>query len=106
VIDLKAVSLPPYEEGCHDNASVGVNPNATWDCDWARGYIKKMAWAGMKDKWPAAHAILSSYTLRNQDQIPMMNAIDQEGKKLEDVVRQWVDQNPSIWQPWVDAAKS
>jgi glycine betaine/proline transport system substrate-binding protein len=35
----------------------------------------------------------------------MMNAIDQEGKKLDEVVRQWVDDNEAIWKPWVDAAK-
>jgi glycine betaine/proline transport system substrate-binding protein len=105
VIPLNIVALPPYEEGCHDDPAVGVNPNATWDCDWSRGYIKKMAWAGMEDKWPAAHAILEAYTLRNEDQIPMMNAIDQEGKKLDEVVRQWVDDNEAIWKPWVDAAK-
>ena len=60
----------------------------------------------MKDQWPAAHAILAAYTLRNQDQIPMMNAIDQEGRNIEDVVREWVDNNEAIWQPWVDAAKN
>ena len=58
----------------------------------------------MKEQWPAAHAILAAYTLGNQDQIPMMNAIDQEGRDLEDVVREWVDNNEAIWKPWVDAA--
>lgn len=106
VINLTNVGLPPYEPGCHDDPAVGVNPAATWDCDWERGYIKKMAWVGMKDQWPAAHAILAAYTLRNQDQIPMMNAIDQEGRNIEDVVREWVDNNEAIWQPWVDAAKN
>ena len=104
VVDLTNVKLPPYEDGCHDDPAVGVNPNATWDCDWARGYIKKMAWTGLKDKWPAAHALLSAYTLTNDDQIPMMNAIDQEGNKLEDVVSAWVDANEAKWKPWVDAA--
>ncbi len=104
VVDLTNVSLPPYEAGCHDDASVGVNPGATWDCDWERGYIKKMAWKGMAEKWPAAHKVLSAYTLKNADQIPMMNAIDQEGKKLEDVVSAWVDANEATWKPWVDAA--
>ncbi|MDH3694192.1 MAG: ABC transporter substrate-binding protein [Gammaproteobacteria bacterium] len=104
VVDLKPMTLPPYEEGCHDDPAVGVNPNATWDCDWARGYIKKMAWKGMADKWPAAHALLEAYTLRNEDQIPMMNAIDQEGKKLDEVTAQWIADNESIWKPWVDAA--
>ena len=104
VVDLTNVKLPPYEDGCHDDPAVGVNPNATWDCDWARGYIKKMAWTGLKDKWPAAHALLSAYTLTNDDQIPMMNAIDQEGNKLEDVVSARVDANEAKWKPWVDAA--
>jgi glycine betaine/proline transport system substrate-binding protein len=65
-----------------------------------------MAWIGLKDKWPAAHAILSAYKLRNEDQIPMMNAIDQEGRKIKDVVREWVNANEAIWKPWVNAAKN
>jgi len=104
-IKLTHVDLPPYEAGCQDDASVGVNPDATWDCDWERGYIKKMAWKGMQDKWPAAHKLLQNYQLRNEDQIPMMNAVDKKGQKLEKVVSDWVDANESIWSPWVKAAK-
>jgi len=33
-----------------------------------------------------------------------MNAIDQEGGKLEEVVDAWLDANQSRWQRWVDAA--
>lgn len=104
VADLTPVKLPPFEAGCHDDPAVGVNPNATWDCDWARGYIKKMAWAGLAGKWPAASKLLTAYTLRNADQIPMMNTIDQEGGKLEEVVEAWLDANEARWQAWVDAA--
>lgn len=104
VADLTPVALPPFEPGCHDDPAVGVNPDATWDCDWARGYIKKMAWAGLADKWPAAFKLLDAYTLRNADQIPMMNAIDQQGGKLEEVVDAWLDANETRWQAWVDAA--
>ena len=104
VADLHSLSLPPYEAGCNEDASVGVNPDATWDCDWERGYIKKMAWKGMADKWPGAAKLLAAYTLTNADQIPMMNAIDQDGKKLETVVADWIVANESTWKPWVDAA--
>lgn len=104
VVNLQTVALPPYEKGYQDDASVGVNPNATWDCDWERGYIKTMAWIGMKDKWPGAYKFLKAYTLRNEDQIPMMNAIDQQGGKLEEVVRAWVDANEAGWKIRVDAA--
>jgi len=34
----------------------------------------------------------------------MMKAIDQDGQDLDGVVAGWVDDNQSIWQPWVDAA--
>jgi len=104
VVKLNPISLPPYEKGCTEDASVGVNPNATWDCDWQRGYIKKMGWKGMQDKWPAAHKFLKAYQLRNEDQIPMMNKIDQENQKLEAVVKAWVDANEATWKPWVEAA--
>jgi glycine betaine/proline transport system substrate-binding protein len=104
-IKLTHVELPPYEAGCNETASVGIDPNVAWDCDWEVGYIKKLAWKGMEDKWPVAHKLLSSYKLRNQDQIPMMNAVDQDSQKLEKVVSAWVDANEAIWKPWVAAAK-
>ena len=66
---------------------------------------KKMAWTGLKDKWPGAYKVLKAYTLTNEDQTPMMNAIDQEGEKLEDVVGAWVDANEATWKPWVEAAQ-
>ena len=105
VVDLTVVKLPPYQAGCYDDAKVGINPNDTYDCDWERGYIKKMAWKGMKDKWPAAYKFLKVYKLRNADQIPMMNAIDQEGKDITAVVNEWINKNDARWKPWVEAAK-
>ena len=103
-VALTHVDLPPFEAGCQDDPAVGIDPNTTWDCDWERGYIKKMAWKGFAEKWPAAYKLLDSYSLRNEDQIPMMNAIDMQGKPLEEVVANWVDANEAIWGPWVEAA--
>jgi glycine betaine/proline transport system substrate-binding protein len=58
----------------------------------------------MKDKWPAAYRFLKNYKISNETQIPMMKAVDVDGKKLEDVVKAWVDKNEATWKPWVDAA--
>jgi glycine betaine/proline transport system substrate-binding protein len=103
-IDMKIVALPTYAKGCHDDPSWGLNPDATYDCDWERGYIKKMIWSGMKDKWPAAYRLLQNYTLTNEDQIPMMKAIDIDGRDLVEVVSEWVEANEARWKPWVDDA--
>jgi glycine betaine/proline transport system substrate-binding protein len=53
-VALTIVALPPYEDGCNEDPAVGLNPDVTYDCDWARGHINKIGWIGMKDKWPAA----------------------------------------------------
>jgi glycine betaine/proline transport system substrate-binding protein len=99
-VDLTLVELPAYEEACIENPEWGMNKSDTYDCDWKRGYVKKMAWKGLKDKWPAAHKFLSDFTLLNSDQIPMMNAIDQQGQDIDAVVKEWVDKNEARWKPW------
>ncbi|MCH7659813.1 MAG: hypothetical protein IH933_04285 [Euryarchaeota archaeon] len=102
--DMKVLALPPYAKGCYDDPSWGLNPDATYDCDWERGYIKKMIWSGMKDKWPAAYRLLQNYTLTNDDQNPMMKAIDVDGRDLVEVVQEWLDENEARWKPWVKDA--
>ena len=103
-VELHAVSLPAYEDGCYDDASVGVNADVTFDCDWARGHINKIGWIGLEEKWPAAYELLQSYQLRNSDQIPMMKRIDQDGDDLEAVVAEWMESNEAVWSPWVRQA--
>ncbi len=104
-VTLHPVTLPAYVDGCYEDASVGVNPNATYDCDWLRGRISKVAWVGMEGKWPAAYKLLRNYQLTNDDQIPMMKAVDQDGADLAKVVNDWVDANEAKWGPWVADAK-
>ena len=103
-VEMEIVQLPPYEPACHDDPSWGVNPDATWDCDWELGYIKKMVWIGMEEKWPAAFRLLQNYTLTNAAQNAMMAEIDVEGRPVEEVVTEWLDANEGTWRPWVDQA--
>ena len=100
----KWVQFPKFEQACYDDPKWGVNPNETHDCGLAAPRTQKFGWPGMKDKWPAAYRFLKNYKISNDAQIPMMKAVDIDGKKLEDVVKAWVDQNEAVWKPWVDAA--
>jgi glycine betaine/proline transport system substrate-binding protein len=105
IIDMREVDLPDYEDACYTDASWGINPDETYDCDWIKGAaIYKVAWPGMKDKWPAAYKFLSAYQLTNEDQIPLLNAIDNDGRPLDEVCEEWVENNQEKWQVWVDAA--
>lgn len=103
-VELHRLDWPAYFEGCYDDASLGVNPDATYDCDWLRGRIEKIAWVGMQEKWPAAYALLENYKLSNEIQIGMMTEIDANGQELEDVVAKWVDENEAVWRPWIEDA--
>lgn len=102
--DVQFVELPPGEDACFNDPAWGPNPNAINDCDFSASRIFKAGWAGMKDKWPAAHEILVNYKLDVADQQPMMGMVDVDGKPVEEVVAAWMSSNEAKWKPVVDAA--
>ena len=104
VSEMGQVVLPPYEENCEEDPSVGPDPNVTYDCAWPSKPIMKIAWPGMPDKWPTAYKFLQNYEMTNDAQIPMLKAVDADGGDALDVSKAWVDANEAVWKPWVDAA--
>ena len=52
------VQFPEYSAECYNDPSVGVNPDLAYDCGKPRGPIWKVAWSGVKDKWPGAYTCL------------------------------------------------
>ena len=103
-VDVGWVQLPKYEPACLEDASWGPNPDATGDCGVDTAITFKVAWSGMKDKWPAAYGFLEGFRLDDEDQIPMMAAIDMRGEDLVAVTKKWVDDNEAKWRPMVEAA--
>lgn len=102
--DVKFVALPAAEPGCFEDKSWGVNPDAINDCDFAPTRIFKAGWAGIEKTWPAAFQILRDYKLTTEQQQPMIGAVDVDGKPVEAVAAAFLDANPSVWKPIVDAA--
>lgn len=102
--EMEFVELPVGTEECYTDASWGVNPNATADCDFIPTRIFKAAWGGFEDKWPAAYEILDNYRLSVEAQQPMMGAVDVDGRAIEEVVAEWMAANADAWRPIVDAA--
>ena len=96
------VQLPEFEEICTEDPSWGLNSDATWDCGWPSGWIKKIAWAGLKEKWPGAHEFLSNYQITNEVQTPLIRAVDNDGKDVEVVTDSWVEANEAVWKPWTE----
>ena len=94
------IEFPPYSAECYNDPSVGVNPDMTYDCAKPRGPIWKVAWAGVKDKWPGAYNMIRNFELNNDEMGQMITAIDLEGQKLDAVVADWLANNQSRWKAW------
>ncbi|MCG6115676.1 MAG: ABC transporter substrate-binding protein [Mesorhizobium sp.] len=103
-VEVGWVELPAYEPACETDPSWGPNPGATGDCGVEAPETMKVAWSGFEEKWPAAWEFLSAFQMDTSEQEAMMKAIDQDGEPVEDVAAAWVEENTSIWTPWVDAA--
>jgi glycine betaine/proline transport system substrate-binding protein len=103
-VDVGWVDLPKYEPACVDDPSWGPNPDAVNDCGVDVAITFKVAWEGLKDKWPAAYEFLKAFQFKAPDQEPMMAAIDERGEDLATVTKAWVDANEAVWKPWVETA--
>nr|WP_306266958.1 ABC transporter substrate-binding protein [Pararhizobium sp. IMCC3301] len=95
------VEFPAYSAECYSDPSWGGNPDMAYDCGKPRGPIWKVAWSGVKDKWPGAYDIIKSFTVDNTEMGDMVANVDLEGEKLEDVVAAWMTTNEARWQEWI-----
>ena len=87
--DGEWVEFPKYTAECYTDPSLGAcnSEDAKYDCGKPRGPIWKVAWAGLKDKWPGAHAAIQAFTVDNDAMGQMITEVDLEGKTVEDVSR-------------------
>ncbi len=95
------VEFPPYTPECYTDPSVGLNPDLAYDCGKPFGEIWKVAWAGMKDKWPDAYRAVKAFTIDNAEMGAMITEVDLNGKSVDEVVAAWLDANQSRWEAWI-----
>lgn len=98
------VNFPEWVEGCDKDPKVGPNPDALYDCgNPASGYLKKAAWDGMKDKWPAAYKVLTQISFTNPQIAEMAKLVDVDDLEPEEAAAEWLEKNEGVWKPWVAA---
>ena len=95
------VEFPPYSAECYADPSVGVNPDAAYDCGKPRGPIWKVAWSGVAEKWPGAAKAIENFTVTNDEMGQMVSAVDLDGQTVEDVVAEWMAANEAKWSAWI-----
>lgn len=95
------VRFPAYEPACYQDPAWGVNPDLAFDCGKPRGPIWKVAWAGLKDKWPGAYKAIKSFQITNEEMGGLIARVDLDGEKLEAVVDDWLAKNETRWKAWL-----
>ena len=95
------VEFAPYTADCYTKPEWGENTTAAHDCGKPTGPIWKVGWAGIKEKWPGAYNAIKAATLTSDEMNAMVAAVDLDGKKVEDVVADWMAKNTDRWQKWI-----
>lgn len=95
------VKFPPFEPACYQDPAWGTNPDMAFDCGKPRGPIWKVAWAGLKDKWPGAYKAIQGFKVTNEEMGGLIARVDLEGEKVEAVADDWLTANEARWKGWL-----
>lgn len=96
---LTMMKLPAVTPACTDAAA---NDASKYACAYPQDDLYKAFNVDLQTRAPAAFAFLSAMTYTNDDQ----NGIGLDihsGMSAQDAAQKWIDANPTVWQPWVDA---
>lgn len=95
------VDFPEPEPACFEDASWGPNPDATGDCGAARnGWLKKAAWSGLADTFPAAWKIMQNIDFDNAQIAAASLMVDVDGLTPEEAAEKWIGENGDLIKSW------
>ena len=98
-LDLNFVEWNPAEgEGIEETQ---VKESA---CGFQQAAVHKVVWGGFEDKWPGAFKMVSTFKLTNEDENWAIFEVDNNGRDVEDVAKEWLNKNEALWRPWIEAA--
>jgi len=98
--DLTMVKLPDITQTCTDAAA---NDPSKYACAYPQDPLYKAFNQDLATKAPAAFTLLSAMKCTNDDQDSVALDIHSGMEPLQ-AAEKWIDANPTVWQPWVDAA--
>ncbi len=97
----KFVKFPDYSTECYNDPSVGMNPDAAYDCGKPTGPIWKVGWKGVAEKWPGAASAIGKFNISNDEMGALVSKVDLDGVSVDDAVAGWLDANKATWSGWI-----
>ena len=96
-VPLVKVDLPPWTEGCD------ADPAAV-DCDYPPYILDKIASSDFMSSDSPAADLVTNFNWTNADQNTVATYISKDLMSPEDAAQKWIDENPDIWQPWLEGS--
>jgi glycine betaine/proline transport system substrate-binding protein len=98
-LDLNFVEWNPADGECIEETQVKESA-----CGFQQAAVHKVVWGGFEDKWPGAFKMVSTFKLTNEDENWAIFEVDNNGRDVEDVAKEWLNKNEALWRPWIEAA--
>ena len=96
------IEFPEFAPECLTDPAWGSNPDAVYDCGAPRnGYLKKAAWKGMAEKWPAAFQFLENMNFTNAQIAEAAMLVDVQGMTPSEAADAWIEKNQAVWEKWI-----
>ncbi len=95
-VPLVKIDLPKWTEGC-DAVPADV------DCDYPKYVLDKIASKEFMESGSPAADLVTNFSWTNDDQNVVAAMIAKDGMAPEDAAQQWIDDNPDVWGPWLEA---
>ena len=100
-LPLVQVKLPPYSAACYGDYSATARTKIA--CDYPEYALNKIVATTFAQNGGAAYTLVKNFQWKNADQNAVADAITSKKMTPEDAAKQWLDQNPTVWQKWMPA---
>ncbi len=91
----------PEGDKCAKDPSWGMNPDMVNDCGAPRsGWLKKAAWKGIAETWPAAWKVLQAIDFNNAQIAAASLLVDVDGMSTEEAADKWIADNGDLIKKW------
>jgi glycine betaine/proline transport system substrate-binding protein len=100
--DGKFIDFPVYDPKCETDASWGISKEWKYDCGNPRkGWLKKLAWKGLKERSPCALKILQNFNLNNKMIADATFYVDSEKLSYDEAANKWIKVYKKNWLTWI-----
>jgi glycine betaine/proline transport system substrate-binding protein len=91
----------PEGDKCATDPAWGMNPDMVNDCGAPRsGWLKKAAWSGLADKFPAAWGVIQKINFNNAQIAAASLLVDVDGMSTEEAADKWIADNAELIESW------